>query len=75
MSTITITLPDELKERVAAAAERAGTNPHSFIVTAIAEKVEPAEVQGELHATADQRYAKIVASDKAIAWADNAASP
>ena len=38
MSTTTIRLPRELKERVARAAERAGTTPHGFILEAIAEK-------------------------------------
>lgn len=37
MSTTTIRMPDELKTRVAAAAKRAGTTPHGFILEAIAE--------------------------------------
>ena len=36
MSTTTIRLPDELKMRVADAAERAGMTPHGFILEAIA---------------------------------------
>ena len=38
MSTTTIRLPPHLKERVARAAEIAGTTAHSFILAAIAEK-------------------------------------
>ena len=40
MPTTTIRLSDELKARVASAAERAGTSPHNFILEAIAEKAE-----------------------------------
>ena len=40
MSTTTIRLPQDLKERIARAAERAGSTAHSFILEAIAEKAE-----------------------------------
>ena len=43
MSTTTIRLPQDLKERVARAAQRAGTTAHSFILEAIAEKAEQDE--------------------------------
>ena len=68
--TTTIRLPDDLKERVASAAERAGTTAHSFIVSAIAEKTDQAERQAEFHGVAEQRYAAIVASGKTISWND-----
>jgi len=68
MSTTTIRLPQNLKERVARAAERAGTTAHSFILEAIAEKAEQEERQGEFRDTAEQRYAEIVASGKTVPW-------
>ena len=40
MSTTTIRLPENLKARVARAAERSGTSAHSFILEAIAEKAD-----------------------------------
>ena len=43
MSTTTIRLPDDLKARLAAAAERAGTTSHNFILQAILEKTEQEE--------------------------------
>ena len=43
MSTTTIRLSDDLKERVARAARRAGTTSHNFILEAIAEKADEAE--------------------------------
>lgn len=68
MSTTTIRLPQNLKERVARAAERAGTTAHSFILEAIAEKAEQEERQAEFRDTAEQRYAEIVASGKTVPW-------
>lgn len=68
MSTTTIRIPEDLKARVAAAAERAGTTAHGFILEAIAEKAEQAERRADFHAIADQRYAKLVASGKTIPW-------
>lgn len=70
MSTTTIRLPDELKARVTAAAKRAGTTSHNFILEAIAEKAEQAEQRDEFHATAERRYAQIVASGKTIPWTE-----
>lgn len=68
MSTTTIRLPDELKTRVAHAAERAGTTSHSFILEAIAEKADRQERRSDFHDVADRRYADIVASGESIPW-------
>lgn len=70
MSTTTIRLPDELKERVALAAERAGTTPHNFILQAIAEKTDADDKQNAFLDEAERRYANIVASGKTISWDD-----
>jgi predicted transcriptional regulator len=68
MSTTTIRLPEELKIRVAAAAERAGTTAHSFILEAIAEKADQEERRSALVDLAEQRYATIAATGKTIPW-------
>lgn len=68
MSTTTIRLPEELKARVAAAAERAGTTAHSFILEAIAQKADQDERRGDFNDVAEKRYAHIVASGKTIPW-------
>lgn len=68
MSTTTIRLPDELKARVAAAAKKAGTTAHGFILEAIAEKAEQAESRAAFDAEAEARYAGIVATGKTIPW-------
>ena len=68
MSTTTIRLPQDLKKRVARAAERAGTTAHGFILEAIAEKTEREERQREFQDMADRRYAGIIASGKTVPW-------
>lgn len=68
MSTTTIRIPEDLKARIAAAAERDGKTAHSFILEAIAEKAEQAERRAEFHAMANERYARLVASGKTIPW-------
>ncbi len=68
MSTTTIRLPQDLKERIARAAERAGTTAHNFILEAVAEKADQEERRGEFLDTAEQRYAQIVASGKTVPW-------
>src|SRR5690606_30325512 len=50
MSTTTIRLPEDLKARVAKAAEAAGTTSHNFILEAIAEKADLAERRVDFHA-------------------------
>jgi predicted transcriptional regulator len=68
MSTTTIRLPQQLKERVARAARRTGATAHGFILEAIAEKAEHEEQRAEFMDTAEQRYAEIIASGKTVSW-------
>jgi predicted transcriptional regulator len=68
MTTTTIRIEDELKARVAAAAERAGKTAHAFIVEAIAATVEQAEQDDEFHRLADARWTKLLATGKTVAW-------
>ena len=70
MSTTTIRLPDELKARIAIAAERAGKTTHSFILEAIAEKAELEELRADFDAEADARFANIVSSGETIPWSE-----
>jgi predicted transcriptional regulator len=70
MSTTTIRLPQDLKERVARAAKRAGTTAHGFILEAIAEKAEQEERRGEFQNTAERRYTEIVDSGKTVSWTE-----
>jgi predicted transcriptional regulator len=68
MSTTTIRLPEDLKTRVAAAAKRAGTSTHGFILEAIAEKAKQDELRTDFDAVAEDRYARIASSGEAISW-------
>ena len=68
MPTTTIRLDDELKARVAAAAERAGKTSHAFILEAIAQTVEQAELKNQFHREADERWSKILDRGKTVPW-------
>ena len=60
MSTTTIRLEDQLKARIAAAAERAGTTTHAFILDAVEHTVEQAEQEAEFHRVANELWAKLL---------------
>ena len=68
MSTTTIRIDDDLKARIAAAAESAGKTSHGFIVDAISQTVEQAELNDDFHRVADERWAKILATGKTVSW-------
>lgn len=68
MATTTIRIEDELKSRVAIAAEIAGKTTHAFILDAIAETVEQVELDARFHALAEQRWANIVTTGKTVPW-------
>ena len=70
MPTTTIRLPDDMKDRVARAAERAGMTSHALILDAIAERVDAEERRNEFQDTAEKRYAEIVASGETIPWSE-----
>ncbi len=70
MSTTTIRLEDDLKARVAAAAQRAGKTAHAFILDAIAQTVEQVELDNAFNTLADQRWANIQATGKTVPWDD-----
>lgn len=69
-TTTTIRLPEDLKARIASAAERAGKTTHSFILEAIAEKAELEERRADFDAEANARLVKIVESGSTIPWTD-----
>lgn len=68
MSTTTIRIEDDLKARVAAAAQLAGTTAHAFILDAISHTVEQVELDNAFNALADQRWANIQSSGKTVPW-------
>ena len=68
MSTTTIRIEDDLKARVAAAAQHAGKTAHAFILDAISQTVEQVELDNAFNTLADQRWANIQASGKTVPW-------
>ena len=70
MSTTTIRIEDELKARVAVAAERAGKTAHAFMLDAISQTVEQVELDNAFNAIADQRWANIQSTGKTVPWED-----
>lgn len=70
MSTTTIRIEDELKARVATAAQQAGKTAHAFILDAISQTVEQVELDNAFNTLADQRWGNIQASGKTVAWDD-----
>jgi predicted transcriptional regulator len=70
MTTTTIRLEDDLKARVAAAAEKAGKTAHAFILEAISQTVEQAELDETFHRVADERWATVLSTGKTVPWDD-----
>ncbi|APW39917.1 CopG family transcriptional regulator [Rhodoferax koreense] len=68
MSTTTIRIDDELKSRIAAAAEQAGKTAHAFILEAIAHTVEQVERDNAFSAVADERWARVRATGETVPW-------
>lgn len=66
MSTTTIRLDDDLKARIAAAAEREGKATHRFIVNAIVHAVEQSELDDEFHRVAEERWAKTRSTETTV---------
>lgn len=66
MSTTTIRLADELKQRLAEVAQRSGKSPHAFIVDAIEQTVTQAEADEAFERLADTRWARLLKSGKSV---------
>lgn len=68
MSTTTIRIEDDLKARIAAAAERVGKTSHAFILDAIVQMVEQSELDTEFHRIADSRWTQALTTGKTVPW-------
>ena len=65
-TTTTIRIKNDLKARVAIAAERAGKTAHAFMLDAIAQIVEQAELGDAFHRVAKERWAKVLATGNTV---------
>jgi len=70
MATTTIRVDDDLKARIAAAAERAGTTAHAFMLGAIARTVAQDEADAAFDRIADERWTKLLATGETVSWDD-----
>lgn len=70
MSTTTIRIDDDLKERVATAARLAGKTAHAFMLEAIEQTVEQAEIDAQFDRLADERWVEVLAAGRTVAWDD-----
>jgi predicted transcriptional regulator len=68
MPTTTIRIEDDLKQRIACAAQLCGKTAHAFILDAIAQTVEQVEVDSELDRLAEERWARVLATGKTVDW-------
>jgi predicted transcriptional regulator len=70
MATTTIRLEEDLKSRIAAAAERAGKSTHAFMVDALLQTVEQAEAEAAFDRLAEDRWQRLIATGRTIGWND-----
>ncbi|MFG6416825.1 CopG family transcriptional regulator [Roseateles sp. DC23W] len=68
MSTTTIRLEDELKERGSAAAQRAGKTARAFLRDAVTESVEQSEFDAEMDRICKARWAEFLVTGEAVDW-------
>ena len=68
MSTTTIRIEEQLKERLAAAAQLSGKTPHAFILDAIAQTVEQVEFDAQFDRLAEERWARVLATGDTVPW-------
>ena len=64
MSTTSLKLPDELKQRAVAAAQKQGVSPHAFMVQAIEQAAMSAERRASFVAEAQAARAQMLGSGK-----------
>ena len=69
-TTTTVRIEDQLRARVASAAERSGKTAHAFILDAIAQTVEQVELDDDFHCVAQERWVKLLATGKTVPWDD-----
>lgn len=70
MSTTTLRLPPDLRDRISRLAEESGTTPHSFMLEAINERVANEELRREFLEEGNRRLANLLESGVGIEWAD-----
>lgn len=70
MTTTTLRLPAQLKQRINKLAESAGTSVHGLMLEAIAQKADELELKAAFHAEADARLKELMTSGVGMDWHD-----
>jgi predicted transcriptional regulator len=70
MSTTTLRLPQDLRDRISRLAEQSGTTAHSFMLEAIAERVASEELRRKFLGEGNDRLAGMLESGLGIEWGD-----
>ncbi len=68
MSTTTLRVPPDLKDRITQLAERSGKSVHAFMLEAIEERVRLEEARSTLIAEAQDRFQDLMNSGQGIDW-------
>ncbi|MDR5825994.1 CopG family transcriptional regulator [Caballeronia sp. LZ043] len=70
MSTTTLRLPPELRDRVSRLAQQSGTTAHSFMLDAIAERVAHEELRHAFLEEGNARFARMLETGEGLDWND-----
>ena len=70
MTTTTLRLPANLKQRIDKLAKSSGTSAHSLMVEAIAQKADELELRTAFHAEADARLSELLTSGVGMDWSE-----
>ena len=70
MSTTSLKLDDDLKQRIAAVAQGHDTTAHAWMVETLRRATEQAEQEAEFKAVANKRWAKFKRDGKSISQSD-----
>jgi predicted DNA-binding protein len=68
MSTTTIRIDEQLKDRVGAAAEQQGKTAHAFILETITQRVEQIELEAQAAEVAQARWSRLLADGHSVGW-------
>ncbi len=68
MSTTTLRIDDNLRERIARLAQALGQTPHNFMVEALSQKADEAEWRMSMQLDAHQRDQALKAGEPGVEW-------
>lgn len=70
MTTTTLRLPADLKQRINKLAKSSGKSAHNLMLEAIAQKADELELRTSFHAEADARKSELLASGVGMEWSE-----